>query len=62
LYADDIQGEDVVPPLTLDGPMAAARRMYFQLATTMLKTGDEQMELYLISGDGYSMAASFLFP
>jgi hypothetical protein len=54
-HADDTQGEDVVLSLTVDGPLADARTICFQLATTMLKTGDEQLELYPIPGDGYSM-------
>jgi RNA-binding protein YhbY len=55
-HADDTQGEDVVLSLlTVDGPMADARTICFQPATTMLKTGDEQLELYPIPGDRYSM-------
>ena len=54
-HADDTQGEDVVLSLTVDGPVADARTICFQPATTTLKTGDEQLELYPIPGDGYSM-------
>ncbi len=54
-HADDTQGKDVVLSLTVDGPVADARTICFHPATTMLKTGDEQLELYPIPGDGYSM-------
>jgi alkylated DNA repair dioxygenase AlkB len=55
-HADDTQGEDVVLSLTVDGPVADARTICFQPSnTTTLKTGDEQLELYPIPGDGYSM-------
>lgn len=54
-HADDTQGEDVVLALTVDGPVADARTICFQPASTTLKTGDEQLELYPIPGDGYSM-------
>jgi hypothetical protein len=53
--ADDTQGEDVVISLTMDGPLADARTICFQPATRMIKTGNEQLELYPIPGDRYSM-------
>jgi hypothetical protein len=54
-HADDTHGEDVVLSLTVDSPVADARTIRFQPATTMLKTGNEQLELYPIPGDGNSM-------
>ncbi len=54
-HTDDTQGEDVVLSLTVDGPVADAKTLCFQPATTMLKTGDKQLELYRIPGDGYSI-------
>ena len=55
-HSDDTQGEDVVLSLTIDGPIADPRTICFQPAeTASLRDGDEQIELYPIPGDGYSM-------
>ena len=54
-HADDTQGEDVVLSLTVESP-PDPRTICFQPANTMeLQMGDEQIELYPIAGDAYSM-------
>ena len=52
----------MVLSLTVDGPMADARIICFQPATRTLKTGNEQMELYPIPGDGYSINGNVQAP
>ena len=55
-HADDTQGEDVILSLTVDGSVTNPRTICFQPANTWpLKNGDEQIELYPIPGDVYSM-------
>ena len=53
-HADNTQGEDVILSLTVNGPVAEARIICFQIATAKHITGDEQLELYPIPGDGHS--------
>ena len=59
-HSDDTQGEDVVLSVTVDGPIANPRTICFQPAkgSRCLGEGDEQIELYPIPGDGYSMDGS----
>jgi hypothetical protein len=46
----------VVLLLMVDGPINDARTICFQPSNTLtLRTGDEQLELYPIPGDGFSM-------
>ena len=54
-HADDTQGEDLVLSLTVDTPNDP-RSICFQPANdTPLQAGDEQIELYPMAGDAYSM-------
>jgi alkylated DNA repair dioxygenase AlkB len=54
-HADDTQGEDLILSLTVDTPHDT-RSICFQPSNdTPLVSGDEQIELYPIPGDAYSM-------
>ncbi len=58
-HADDTQGEDLVVSLTVNGPLNP-RAIYFQPENTNdLQNGDEQIELFPLAGDAYSMDAGF---
>lgn len=54
-HADDTQGEDLVLSVTVEAP-SDPRTICFQPENkASLQTGDEQIELYPIPGDAYSM-------
>ena len=53
-HADDTQGEDVVASLTVDGPPGDARTICFQPASGP-EDGDQQLELFPMIGDVYTM-------
>ncbi len=53
-HADDTQGEDVVASLTVNGPTGNARTICFQPASSP-EDGDQQLELFPMIGDVYTM-------
>jgi hypothetical protein len=53
-HADDTQGEDTVASLTVDGQADDARTICFQPASSP-ENGDQQLELFPMKGDVYTM-------